>query len=266
VNEPGYKLDPEEGQARERLGLLESLEDPATIAHLLHLGVAAGWRCLEAGAGGGSIARWLKQAVGAEGEVVALDQETRLLEPLREDGIEVRAHDLTRDPLEEGHFDLVHTRNVLVHVPGREEVLRRLARAVRPGGWILLEEPDTSTDAADPTADPTDHALYGRVLEGIYRFLADAGLDTHFGAKAFGLLRAEGFAELRAEGRVHTYTGGGLPGGSPHLMAFAQMQAELAAAGVASQEELDRLQQLGKDPAFAWREGLLIATAARRPV
>jgi 2-polyprenyl-3-methyl-5-hydroxy-6-metoxy-1,4-benzoquinol methylase len=39
-------------------------------------------------------------------------------------------------------FDLVHTRWVLHHLPHPERVISRLQAALRPGGWILIEEGD----------------------------------------------------------------------------------------------------------------------------
>jgi 2-polyprenyl-3-methyl-5-hydroxy-6-metoxy-1,4-benzoquinol methylase len=42
-----------------RLRMIEEALDPATIALLHSTGIRAGWRCLEIGAGGGSIAVWM---------------------------------------------------------------------------------------------------------------------------------------------------------------------------------------------------------------
>src|SRR5450631_2565013 len=54
-----------------RLDLLQQIFDPTT-EHRLEL-VQPGWRCLEASAGRGSIARFLSGKVGPSGEVVAAD-------------------------------------------------------------------------------------------------------------------------------------------------------------------------------------------------
>jgi hypothetical protein len=62
-----------EEQTRERFATLPRLYDPGTIRHLEALGVGAGWRCLEVGAGGGSVARWLAERVGPIGRVLATD-------------------------------------------------------------------------------------------------------------------------------------------------------------------------------------------------
>jgi hypothetical protein len=50
----------------ERLGLLEAVLDPLTFARLSSLPVARGWRCLEVGAGRGSVTRWLCDRVVVE--------------------------------------------------------------------------------------------------------------------------------------------------------------------------------------------------------
>jgi ubiquinone/menaquinone biosynthesis C-methylase UbiE len=67
---------------RQRLALLQEYYDPRTIARLENLGVAAGWRCIDVGAGGGSIAQRLAERVGPTGSVLAVDLDLRLLEPL----------------------------------------------------------------------------------------------------------------------------------------------------------------------------------------
>jgi trans-aconitate methyltransferase len=40
-------------------------------------------------------------------------------------------------------FDLVHARLVLVHVPDRARALATMVAALRPGGWLLVEDADT---------------------------------------------------------------------------------------------------------------------------
>jgi ubiquinone/menaquinone biosynthesis C-methylase UbiE len=114
--------------------------DPVTRARLADLGVGPGWRCLEVGGGGGSIARWLADRVGPTGHVLATE-----LDPggLRcGERLEVRQHDIVEDELPEAAFDLVHARLVLLHLPKRRQALTRMVRALRPGGHLLLGEFD----------------------------------------------------------------------------------------------------------------------------
>ena len=44
---------------------------------------------------------------------------------------------MAHDPLPEGGFDLIHTRLVLIHVPERDEVVERLAAALRVRPTLL---------------------------------------------------------------------------------------------------------------------------------
>src|SRR5215470_17943338 len=71
--EPGYRLHAKGRRAAEedRLILLENIFDP--LSRRRRALVRPGWRCLEVGAGRGSIATWLAAQVGENGQVVATD-------------------------------------------------------------------------------------------------------------------------------------------------------------------------------------------------
>jgi SAM-dependent methyltransferase len=260
-----YLLDREEDEARRRLRLLERLEDPATFGYLQRIGVAPGWRCLEVGGGLGSVAAWLCRRVGPSGRVVATDLEPRFLDELELANLEVRRHDIATDELEREAFDLVHARNVLMHVPRRDEALHKLADAVRPGGWILLEEPDAVSDAPDPTAPGPARRLYEKVVGAIYAFLGARGLDLHLGARLLGELRSQGFESLGSEGHVHVFQGGSDAPRSQHMPAFAELRESVVAAGRVTDEEYGRFLALPDDPSFAWREATAMAAWGRRP-
>jgi SAM-dependent methyltransferase len=138
--ENDYGFDKSWSQEQRRLALIEQCYDPRTMERLDRLGVATGWRCLEIGAGNGSISRWLCNRVAPEGRVVAMDLDTRFIED--EAGIEVRQGDFLTEPVEENFYDLVLCRAVLHHLPGRQvEALRKMRAALRSGGILLAEEP-----------------------------------------------------------------------------------------------------------------------------
>ena len=128
-------------QEDERLTLMSRMLDPQMFFRFEQLGVAEGWRCLEVGAGNGSVSHWLAGKVGPTGRVIASDIDTRFLDRIALPNLEVRQIDVTLDPLGEG-YDLVCGRAFLHHIPQRIDVLGRLAKAVKPGGFILIEEPD----------------------------------------------------------------------------------------------------------------------------
>src|SRR5262245_40133453 len=119
---------------RDRLGALESLFDGSSRRLLTGLGVGEGWRCLEVGCGAGGLALWLADTVGETGRVLATDLDTRFLDGQARTNLEVRTHNIVTDQVEEAAFDLIHARAVLEHLPDRQQVLKRLAAALRPGG------------------------------------------------------------------------------------------------------------------------------------
>ncbi len=149
----------------ERLRLLERIADPRTERLLSEAGVAPGWSCAELGAGAGSVARSLARRVGPEGSVLALDLDTTLLEDLRSiPQLTVKEADLTTSVLPVESFDLVHTRNLLMHLPDRDRILEELFQAVRPGGVLLVEEADgfPASAATDETFRRTFERLTQR--------------------------------------------------------------------------------------------------------
>ena len=144
-----------------RLGKLQSLSDPVTVRWLDRLGVAPGWRCAELGAGAGSVAAWLADRVGPSGEVTAVDRDTsQLAELAARPGVRVVEADLCTVELPAGHFDLVHTRAVLMHLPCPDRVVAEAVRALRPGGMVFFEETDGAP--ALEVADPPE--AYTRVM------------------------------------------------------------------------------------------------------
>ncbi len=196
----GYALPNDWELGRERLELLEACYDPTTIRIADTLGVARGWRCLDAGAGSGSFPRWLASRVRAEGAVVAADLDVSLLDGAP--GLEVRRIDLERDELPQEEFDLVHTRLVLMHLPTRDEVLRRLAAAVRPGGVLMIEEDDVH---------PVMATAGGAYLEAWRAFavtMRRAGTDPEWARALPERLGALGLVDIGAEVSGQLFRGG----------------------------------------------------------
>ncbi len=93
--------------------------------------------------------------VGATGSVLAVDRNVTLLRHLAErSNIEIVESPIEELDLPTGSMDLIHTRNVLMHIDGADEIITRLVDALRPGGVLLLEEADYF-----PLAGMTSEAL-----------------------------------------------------------------------------------------------------------
>jgi|SRR5581483_6549369 len=249
-------------QERQRLGLLEQVFDGATRHHLGALPPPVGGRCLEVGAGAGSIARWLCERVGPGGQVVATDLDTDFLERLTEENLEVRRHDIVSDDLETGAFDLIHSRLVLEHLAERDEVVHRLAAALRPGGWLVLEDFDWASLAVVPGCPAAD--LLERAHEGARRLFTAAGYDCEHGRRLPGGLAAAGLVDVGAEGRVYV--------GVPRSPARAWWQLSIAKfgpgfveTGVLSKAEVDELMDRFDDEDLCFQLPTLITAWGRRP-
>jgi SAM-dependent methyltransferase len=232
-----YVLDNAAEQTAARFAALPSLYDPGTIRHLEQLGVGAGWRCLEIGGGGGSIAAWLRDRVGPTGHVLATDVNTRFLERLRSPNLEVRRHDIASDPLPDGAFDLVHLRLVLMHIPQRDEVLERLAGALRPGGWLLAEEFDSLSMPPDPSVNPAETLLKSEIA--MREVMAAGGVDFRYGRFLPARLRALGLVGVDAEGRVLLWRGCAA-GGALLRANFEQLRDAILATGRLTADEFER--------------------------
>jgi ubiquinone/menaquinone biosynthesis C-methylase UbiE len=128
--------------------------------------------------------------VGSTGEVVGTDIDDDLLAAagrmMREEGLEriaLRRDDLFASRLEPGSFDLVHARFQLAPLGRAEEQLAAYATVVRPGGWLVLEEPDAASWRVNPSGPATD-----RLITLILQAFEAAGGDFSCGRRLPDLL------------------------------------------------------------------------------
>jgi SAM-dependent methyltransferase len=223
-------------QAGDRFAALSAIFDPVTFAHIDALGIGAGWRCWEVGAGGMSVPRWMASKVGRTGHVLATDIDISWLQGVGA-GVDVRQHDVATDEPPGDGFDLVHARLVLVHVAARDEALRRMISALRPGGWLVVEDFDTAlVSASCLEATSGDQQRANRIRQGFCHLLAGRGVDLEYGRKLPRVLRDGGLEAVAAE----AYFAVAHPA-SPLLETAntAQVAAALVEGGWATHTEID---------------------------
>lgn len=265
-----YIFDNAGQQAGQRFSSLETLYDSWTISHLEATGIGAGWQCWEVGGGGGSVAAWLAERSGPGGHVLVTDLDPRyLLEgaALAQPQIEIRHHDIGRDPLPAQHFDLIHARLVLIHVPTRELALERMITALSPGGWLVVEDFDTAfNDNSYPTADPSAAALFEKVRAAQNRLMAarSGDLSLTWGRSLYRRLRAQGLVNVSMEGYLQIREGR-TPGARLHEANFEQIRQEAVRAGFVTHEEIDQAVALLDDPEFAIGAPVMFTARGRRP-
>lgn len=146
---------------------------------------------LEMGTGTGA---WAIEAAERypEAAVTAIDISPMPERPLPSN-LSFQLADVTQHlPFAKESFDLVHVRLLLMHVPNASDVLRRALELVRPGGWIIVEDPDLS-QFMDETIQAAPPAA-ARFMDAMHATMRARDIDYSIGAKLEGMLRAH--AEL----------------------------------------------------------------------
>jgi len=223
-----YVYDQGFADERRRIAGMEALWDPGSKALFTELGISKGWKCLEVGAGGGSLVEWMA-AQGAS--VLAVDIDTRFVEQLASDSIDVRRLDIREADLPRAEFDLVHSRLVLEHLPDRKQILERLIATLRPGGWIVIEDYDWNPFGFQDSS--LDH-----IADAIMTFMEQAGFQRDYGRRVVDDLAAAGLTDVRGEGRARIIDSSS-PGVDFFRLSFESLKGALVDAGLITAEEAD---------------------------
>jgi SAM-dependent methyltransferase len=197
----GYLLA---GQASEleRLQLQSRVWEPSGRQLLEEVGDGGGARALDVGCGVLGWLRILSAWVGPDGQVTGTDVDEAMLaaadrfvteEGLRNVGLV--KDDLFASELEPASFDLVHARYEICPLGRAQEQMETYLRLARPGGTIVLEDPDTGSWHFNPPAPALERLI--ELIEEAFRL---SGGDWQAGRKHLHLLREFGIdGNVRAE-------------------------------------------------------------------
>jgi SAM-dependent methyltransferase len=199
----------------------------------------------------------LAERVGDSGSVLAIDLDTRLLDLLADARVEVRRQDLIAEPLPEASFDLVHARNLLMHLSGRIDALRRLHSAVRPGGWLALLEPDFGSVAINPPDD-----AFRRAWSAFCDAAVAGGWDPSYGRRLRSDAQALDLVDVHTE-VVATEVPGGAVTARLFALSLERFGERMLALG-ASAGDLQRAKQQLADPAVTFSSVTLTIVWGRR--
>jgi SAM-dependent methyltransferase len=247
---------------------LDTLYNPRTFRFLDATGIGPGWRCLEIGGGSGAVAAWMAERVGPSGSVLVTDIKPRSIgRASRQElaNVAMRRHDIGADPLPEAAFDLIHARLVLMHVLERRQALERLARALKPGGWLVIEDFEARLfDLAIPVADAADAERFRKAIRSLWRLLDERGFEAEWPRCLHGRLKAAGLTGVGMEGHIAVREGGS-PGAALAAAAFAQMRDEAVAKGLVADAEVDAVLACLGDPDFSIFSPVMFTAWGRRP-
>jgi SAM-dependent methyltransferase len=169
------------------------------------------------------------------------------------------------DPLPETSFDLIHARLVLMHVPERNQALERLIRALKPGGWLVIEDFDARLfDLAIPAGDPAEAARFNKMLGALAALMDERGFEAEWPRRLYGRLRAAGLINVGMEGHLAVREGGSL--GMTLLAAnFIQVRDEAVAKGLVTDAEVDAVLGRLSEPDFALFSPVMFTAWGQRP-
>jgi ubiquinone/menaquinone biosynthesis C-methylase UbiE len=257
-----------EVETTERFASLDALYNFRTFRFLETAGIGAGWHCLEVGGGSGAVAAWMADRAGPSGSVLVTDIDPRFIE--RAGGgnlanVELRRHDIATDPLPKQAFDLIHARLVLSHVPRRQHALDGLLAALKPRGWLVIEEFDGRLiERTIPTADAVEATHFRTMMAALARLMDERGFEVEWARGLYARLKAAGLTEVGMEGHLAVREGGS-PGTRLDAANFTQVREEAVARGLISRPEIDRLLERLAARDFAVFSPLMFTAWGRAP-
>jgi SAM-dependent methyltransferase len=244
MGDASYVFAGEHDSGVERFAALAELYDGATKRHIAALGIERGATCLEIGAGAGSIAQWLAERA-APGRVVATDRDTSFLKAVPLHGAELLRHDIAVEPLPENTFDLVHARLVVMHLADASSAIRRMTRALKPFGWLIIEEFDAASAVGvlGTGSVPKASLAFRAALER-------SGVDLACGRRLPLLFRDAGLREIGGEGRTVLWRG--RSAGARLMRAnFTGLRDAMLATGIVDEREVANDIERLDDPEFS---------------
>lgn len=258
-----YAFNNDKPTAGSLLDALSEILDEFSQVRLAQSGVTTGARCLEVGAGAGSVAAWMADQVGPSGEVIALDIKPQHVRPYP--GVTIQQNDVSADPLPSGEFDVIHARAVLQHLPDREEVLAKLVGALKPGGAVVVEELEPGwSRAVLATPDPRAYDVFTAYETALTKVLRSSGNDPMWCRRVHGVMRDLKLTGVDTQGWQRSFAGGT----GQCKLAYSgstELNDRLVAAGMA-QQDLDLMRTLAMNPDLVLRGMLLLSTIGRKPV
>jgi SAM-dependent methyltransferase len=171
--------------------------------------------------------------------------------------------DAHRTAFPSASYDLVHARTLLINVPDPAAVVTEMARLARPGGWVVVLEPDGGGSVCYPP-----HPAWDQLTQIFLSAQQADGADTFIGRRLPELFRRAGLAAIGVEAKADIY-----PAGHSRRTIRADlvrsMRPKILALGIASESEPDEVDRAVRehlsDPDTLMLPHLLFLAWSRKP-
>lgn len=203
--------------------------------------IQPGHAVLDVGCGPGTDTLALAEMVGPNGRVVGVDVDAAMIAEAdrraEQAGRGAWCHhqqaDATALPLETGVFDACRSERLFQHVHNPAAILAEMARVTKPGGWIVVLEPDWGTLSVDTPQVEIERRLA--------RVLAEHMTNNGYaGRQLYGLFKRQQLSEITVELYplfLTSYVQ------FRYAAVMERIERDALAAGLLTEEELQRWRQ-----------------------
>ncbi len=193
----------------DRLDLQGIIYRDATRRALTDCGITPGMRVLDIGCGSGDVTRLAASLVGPSGSVLGVDMNAESVAAARARAAQSGVGNVTFETgeaasfAEPRSFDALVARFFLMHQPSPGETLAAAARAVRPGGVVMMLESHMA-GLLDTQHSYPHSEMYDAIVRWKCRVVSAAGADLEAGLALYRTFRAAELPEpeLRMEAPV----------------------------------------------------------------
>jgi ubiquinone/menaquinone biosynthesis C-methylase UbiE len=151
------------------------------------LQLAPGARVLDVGCGAGEVCVELAAQVGAAGSVAGIDPSAAMIEAARQrtatvvPPIDLRVASIYALPFADASFDAVRAERVFQHLEDPNAGLREMIRVTRPGGRVMVIDPDHSQGGLG-LDDPDDRQVYQASVRALLAMIVNPCSGTRLRA------------------------------------------------------------------------------------
>jgi SAM-dependent methyltransferase len=207
--------------------------------------------CLDLGCGGGDVTLQLATMVGPTGQAIGVDMDEVKLGLARQNAVALGLANVqfrqlnVQNWVEDSQYDFMYARFLLTHLTDPPGMLRRMLRAVRPGGVAVVEDIDFSGYFCYPPCAGFDS--YVRLYRAA---AAQRGADADIGPKLHSMFLDAGWRNPRLNVIQPTFTAG--EGKELALLTLINIADSVVAGKLATEAELqsavDNLKEFTDDP------------------
>lgn len=165
------------------LGLRNDVYRRPLATALRRVGDVEGFRCADVGAGAGDVSVALAEVLGERGRVYAIDSDPRARDEVAAAAAArgmaqiVAITQVAEELRLPERVDLVFCRFLLLHVVDPTVVVARMAASLRPGGYLVAQEPITSAGRVGGTPLSMPDARHLDVGARLPSIVRSCGLD-----------------------------------------------------------------------------------------